>query len=157
RGQRGGDLSGSGQQRVEDGLVLGPGLEQVVQRITGRGEPAELLGVVGEALGGHGPGRVDGGEGGVDAGAGLVGIGGPGGPVERPARGRGTCAEGAAGTTEPTPTGVAWKLPASPRAPAAISSRWLIACSMPDAGAVDPATPIPIPLRVRMRASSASR
>ena len=45
--------------------------------------------------------------------------------------------------------------PCSPRAVAAISSRWLTACSMPEAGAVEPATPMAMPLRVRIRASSA--
>src|SRR6266516_3823190 len=53
-----------------------------------------------------------------------------------------------------TPTCVPWKLPGRPRAVSVISSRWLIACSMPELGAVEPATPIAMPLRVRMRASS---
>ena len=42
----------------------------------------------------------------------------------------------------------------SPVASACISSRWLTACSIPDDGAVRPATPIAIPPRVRKSASS---
>ena len=68
---------------------------------------------------------------------------------------RSTWAQVRAATMLATPTCVPWKLAGSPRAVAAISSRWLIACSIPEAGAVVPATPIAMPLRVSRPASSA--
>ena len=56
-------------------------------------------------------------------------------------------------TTVATPTWAPWWAVSVPRAVLAMSSRWLMTCSMPEDGEVCPATPIEMPDRVTNLAS----
>ena len=62
----------------------------------------------------------------------------------------------AATTTEATPTWAPWRPVGTPVRMAAMSSRWLMACSAPDRGAVRPTAPSARPLRVIRSHSQAS-